>query len=57
VSRHATVVGNIDTVKITVDDLVADNAKTTIDTDAAKLTLTGVEKLESLPSTTSPPLA
>jgi len=44
--KDATVVGNIDTVKITVDDLVADNAKTTIATDATKLTLTGVEKLE-----------
>ena len=44
--KDATVTGNIDTVKLTVDDLVADNAKVTIDTDAAKLTLTGVEKLE-----------
>lgn len=44
--KDATVVGNIDTVKITVDDLVADNAKQTITTAAGKLTLEGVEKLE-----------
>ena len=44
--KDATVTGNLDTVKITVDGLVSGNAAQTVTVGAGKLKMAGVENLE-----------
>lgn len=44
--KDATVTGNLDTVKITVDDLVSGNAAQTVTVGAGNLVMAGVENLE-----------